>query len=195
MTTPETPKIILENTLDDVQASVVEYQLSRPRASMLDVAINLARSAHAGQNDKLGVAYICHPLAVMRRVRTDDEKIVAALHDVVDDTAVTLDYLRTLGFDEHVVLAVDAITKRPGETLAESMARVAASPLALIVKRADISHNADPVRQAGLSDEARARLTEKYERSAGFLGTTLGEILGAHRVPRASGRVAEMPIF
>lgn len=181
MTNPA-PKKILDNTLVEVQASVTEYLLSRPQPSMLDVAVNLARSAHAGQRDKLGVSYVCHPLAVMRRVSTDDEKIVAALHDVVEDTAVTLDYLRTLGFEEHIVEAVNAITKRTGEPLAESMARVAANPLALIVKRADISHNADPVRQAGLSNEARARLTEKYEKSAAFLGTTLEQILAEHAI-------------
>ncbi|MDJ0348176.1 phosphohydrolase [Cryobacterium sp. PH29-G1] len=167
MTNPEAPNIILENTLVDVQSSVAEYLLARPQASMLDVAVNLTRSAHAGQCDKLGVEYIRHPLEVMRRVHTDDEKIVAALHDVVEDTAVTLDYLRTLGFEQNVVSAVDAITKRPGEPLAESMAGVA-HDFALIVKRSDISHNADPVRQAGLSDGARAPLTEKCERSRGF---------------------------
>ncbi|RJT89026.1 HD domain-containing protein [Cryobacterium melibiosiphilum] len=159
---------------------------------MLDAAVNLARSAHAGQRDKLGVSYICHPLAVMRRVTTDDEKIVAVLHDVVEDTAVTLDYLRTLGFEEHVVTAVDAITKRAGEPLAESMARVAADPLALIVKRADISHNADPARQAKLTDAARARLTEKYENSARLLGTTLAAILEEHQTPRASAYVDQL---
>ena len=160
--------------------AVTEYLLSRAQPSMLDGAINLARSAHAGQRDKLGVAYICHPLAVMRRVTTNDEKIVAALHDVVEDTPVTLAYLRSLGFEEHIVEAVDAITKRQGEALDESMARVLANPLALIVKRADISHNADPTRTARLSETARQRLIGKYEQSASFLGTTLGEIAAGH---------------
>jgi hypothetical protein len=158
-------------------ASVTEYLLSRSEPSQLDVAINLARSAHAGQRDKLGVAYICHPLAVMRGVTTVDEKIVAVLHDVVEDTSVTLDWLRGMGFDEGVVLAVDAITKREGEPLAESMARVAANPLALRVKAADIAHNANPVRQAGLPDDVRARLRVKYEESARLLGTSLETIL------------------
>ncbi|WP_241987800.1 hypothetical protein [Cryobacterium sp. TMT1-66-1] len=117
---------------------------------------------------------------MMQRVSGTDAKIVAVLHDVVEDTDVTLDYLRTLGFEEHVVTAVDAITKRPGEPLAESMARVAGDPLALIVKRADISHNADPARQAGLSEASRVRLTQKYEKSALLLGTTLGAILEEH---------------
>lgn len=161
-------------------ASVTEYLRSRVEPSMLDVAINLARSAHAGQRDKLGVAYICHPLAVMRRVRTRDEKIVAVLHDVVDDTAVTLDYLRTLGFSAAVVDAVDAISKRPGEPLAESMARVLANPLALVVKLADISHNADPVRQVGLAADVRERLTTKYEESARLLGVTLEGVCAQH---------------
>jgi hypothetical protein len=164
-------------------ASATEYLLSRSEPSQLDVAIDLAWSAHAGQRDKLGVAYICHPLSVMRRVATDDEKIVAVLHDVVEDTPVTLDYLRTLGFDEHIVRAVDAVTKRAGEPLADSMARVAADPLALIVKRADISHNADPARQKSLTPEDRQRLTAKYTDSAAHLGTTLAAILEAHITP------------
>ena len=173
-------------------ASVTDHLLSRIEHPMLDAAINLARSAHAGQRDKLGVAYICHPLAVMNRVATDDEKIVAVLHDVVEDTAVTLDYLSTLGFEPHIVDAVDAITKRPGEPLADSMARVRANLLALRVKKADVSHNADPIRQTNLSDESRVRLTAKYEKSALMLGTTLGAILAEHQVPRVRDLQAEM---
>jgi hypothetical protein len=157
--------------------SVTEYLMSRSEPSQLDVAINLARSAHAGQRDKLGVAYICHPLAVMRGVTTMDEKIVAVLHDVVEDTSVTLDYLRTLGFGEHIVRAVDAVTKPAGEPLADSMARVAADPLALSVKLADLAHNFNPVRQARLTEATQARLRIKYEESAKLLGTTLEAIL------------------
>ena len=173
-------------------ASVTDHLLSRVEHPMLDAAINLARSAHAGQRDKLGVAYICHPLAVMNRVTTDDEKIVAVLHDVVEDTAVTLDYLSALGFEPHIVDAVDAISKRPGEPLADSMARVRANLLALRVKKADVSHNADPIRQANLSDESRVRLTAKYEKSALLLGTTLEEILQQFGALRFTERVAGM---
>ncbi|KFF59056.1 hypothetical protein JF66_14010 [Cryobacterium sp. MLB-32] len=150
--------------------------------SGLHEAITLARRAHAGQVDKLGVAYIYHPLAVMQRVSGTDAKIVAVLHDVVEDTTVTLDDLRGRGFSEEIVRAVDAVTKVKGDSLDESMARVKANPLALIVKKADISHNADPERHAGLSDQSRVRLTEKYEKSARLLGTTLAAILEEHRV-------------
>jgi (p)ppGpp synthase/HD superfamily hydrolase len=143
----------------------------------LEAAVALAAAAHAGQVDKLGVDYIQHPLGVMARVIGVDEQIVAVLHDVVEDTDVTLDDLRAQGFAEHIVRAVDAVTKRPGEPLAASMARVAADPLALTVKFADLAHNANPARQAALPAETRVRLTAKYEESARLLGTTLEKIL------------------
>jgi (p)ppGpp synthase/HD superfamily hydrolase len=146
-------------------------------AGSLEAAIALAHAAHAGQVDKLGRDYIQHPLGVMDLVSTVLEKTVAVLHDVVEDSAVTLDDLRSQGFDETVVRAVDALTKRAGEPLAESMARVAADPLATIVKHADLTHNADPVRQAALPAEMRERLMTKYEESARLLGTTLATLL------------------
>ena len=148
-----------------------------PAPGSLEAAIALARAAHAGQVDKLGVDYIEHPLGVMSMVHTVPEKTVAVLHDVVEDTAVTLDDLRAQGFAETLVRAVDALTKRPGEPLAESMARVAADPLALIVKHADLAHNANPARQAALPAQMSARLTAKYEESARLLGTTLAAVL------------------
>jgi (p)ppGpp synthase/HD superfamily hydrolase len=147
-----------------------------PRGS-LTAAVALATAAHAGQVDKLGIDYIQHPLGVMAKVDGEDEKIVAALHDVVEDTDVTLDELRARGFAEHIVHAVDAVSKREGEALAESMARVAADPLARTVKYADLAHNANPERQALLPTETRERLTKKYRESARLLGTTLEEIL------------------
>jgi len=161
-------------------ASVTDFLLAKGEPSRLHEAISLARSAHAGQIDKLGVAYIYHPLAVMQRVTGADAKIVAVLHDVVEDTPVTLDELRDRGFAEHLVQAVNAVTKVKGETLAKSMARVKANPLGLIVKQADISHNADPKRLALLSPDVRGKLLVKYTESAQELGTTLEAILAAH---------------
>ncbi|TFD88538.1 bifunctional (p)ppGpp synthetase/guanosine-3',5'-bis(diphosphate) 3'-pyrophosphohydrolase [Cryobacterium lactosi] len=148
-----------------------------PAAGSLEAAIALARAAHSGQVDKLGGDYIDHPLGVMGLVHTVPEKIVAVLHDVVEDTSVTLDDLRAQGYAEPLVRAVDALTKRAGESLADSMARVAADPLALIVKHADLAHNANPARQAALPAETSERLTAKYEESARLLGTTLAAVL------------------
>lgn len=121
---------------------------------LVRLAHEVATRAHAGQVDKVGRPYIEHPTAVAERLATDDEQVVGFLHDVVEDTGVTLAELRAKGFTPRQVSAVDAMTKRRGETLAESMARVMADPVAPRVKRADVSHNADPARLALVSDEA-----------------------------------------
>jgi (p)ppGpp synthase/HD superfamily hydrolase len=149
----------------------------------LDAAIDLAARAHEGQTDRVGAPYIAHPTAVMARVTTDEEKTVAVLHDVVEDTDTTLDDLRRHGFDDRVVGAVDAVSKRPGESLEESMRRVLDEPtgLARTVKLADLSHNGDPDRLAELDDATRERLVVKYRRSAELLGTDLETILAGHR--------------
>jgi len=151
----------------------------------LDAAIDLAARAHEGQTDKVGAPYIAHPVAVMGRVLTEEEKTVAVLHDVVEDTDMTLDDLREHGFDERVVGAVDALSKRPDEPLEASMRRVLDEPtgLARTVKRADLAHNGDPDRLAELDDDTRSRLTEKYRRSARLLGTDLDTVLAGRRPP------------
>ncbi|WIB61909.1 HD domain-containing protein [Curtobacterium sp. MCLR17_007] len=142
------------------------------------LARDVATRAHAQQVDQAGRPYIEHPAAVAARLTTQDEQVVGWLHDVVEDTDTTLAELRSMGFTVEQVMAVDAMTKRRGETLADSMARVLADPIAPRVKRADVSHNADPARLATIPDQAtRTRLHDKYERTAVLLGTTLGDVL------------------
>ena len=128
----------------------------------LKEAIALAEQAHAGQIDKGGEPYIRHPMRVMRSVRGLHAKMAAVLHDVVEDTGITLEELRRRGCPEAVVRAVDAVTKREGEPLDDYYARVAADPLALIVKRADIADNSSEPRLARLPRETAQRLREKY---------------------------------
>lgn len=124
----------------------------------------LARTAHQGQVDKAGRAYITHPERVAARVRGDQEAEAAAwLHDVVEDTGYGLDDLRAKGFPESVVLAVDAVTKRAGESKDAYYARVASNPLAVKVKLADLDDNSDPARLALLDEATRERLIAKYE--------------------------------
>ena len=128
-------------------------------------AIRIATAAHTGQFDKAGLPYITHPLRVMGAVDGDDCKIVAVLHDVVEDSDVTLDDLKADGFAEHIIEAVDAITKGKGESLDESMARVVSVPLARTVKLADVADNMDPERLALLPTAVRRRLLTKYTRT------------------------------
>lgn len=130
-------------------------------------AERIATTAHAGQTDKAGVAYIHHPRAVAALAASagaDPEVVaVAWLHDVVEDTAVTVDELRTAGLSDRQAAALDALTHRPDEPRADYIARIAANADAAAVKRADIGHNAGRI--ASLDDATtRDRLTEKYAR-------------------------------
>ncbi|RLK55218.1 HD domain-containing protein [Actinokineospora cianjurensis] len=135
----------------------------------LDDAVRIARAAHGEQLDKSGLPYIEHPLRVMAGVATDHERMTAVLHDVVEDTGVTLADLAEAGCPPEVVAAVDAISKRPGESQPDYLTRVAANPIALAVKHADIADNSSPARLAKLDQATRDRLREKYANALAFL--------------------------
>src|SRR5687767_2629355 len=109
----------------DRTLSIEDTRAWSARATLCDVstlerAIAIAAQAHAGQVDKAGQPYILHPLRVMLRLATEEERIVGVLHDVVEDTPVSLQQLRDEGFSESVLSAVEALTKRDGETRLEA---------------------------------------------------------------------------
>jgi (p)ppGpp synthase/HD superfamily hydrolase len=126
----------------------------------LERAIAIAAEAHAGAVDKAGQPYILHPLRVMLRLDDPQQRIVAVLHDVVEDTPVSLDRLRSEGFSDAVVGAVEALTKRPGETRLEAAGRAAENPIALAVKLADNAENMDLSRISEPTEKDYQRLRE-----------------------------------
>lgn len=136
--------------------------------STLERAICIAAEAHAGQVDKAGQPYILHPLRVMLRVETEEERIAAVLHDVVEDTSVTVEQLEKAGFSRVVLIAIEALTKRPGEGRLEAAARAAANPVARTVKLADNAENMDLSRIANPTAKDHARI-EEYKRVRGIL--------------------------
>lgn len=140
-----------------------------PRTFTLDDAIQVARRAHEGQLDKAGRPYIGHPLRVMGAVTGEHERMTAVLHDVVEDTEVTLTDLAAAGCPIAVLDAIAAISKRPGEDVRAYLARVVANPIARTVKRADIADNLSPDRLARLDADTRERLRAKYEVALGLL--------------------------
>ncbi|MBW4720878.1 HD domain-containing protein [Saccharothrix obliqua] len=135
-------------------------------------AVRIARRAHHGQVDKSGRPYIDHPLRVMDRVTGDHARMAAVLHDVVEDTAVTADDLVAAGCPRHVVDTVLALSHRPGERQEDYLRRVAADPVAVAVKRADIADNTSPARIALLDPATRDRLRVKYARALELLDAT-----------------------
>lgn len=128
----------------------------------LQHAISLARAAHAGQVDKGGAPYIEHPLRVMRALPDVPHQIVGVLHDTVEDTELSLERLRQEGFQESIVQAVDALTKRDGEDYEAYLLRLMKNTLAVRVKIADMQDNMDLSRIPEPTDRDHKRL-RKYE--------------------------------
>jgi len=114
-------------------------------------ARQIAEQAHAVQTKKVnGEPFIEHVRRVVAGVLGDEEKAVAWLHDVVEKAPEwSLQRLRREGFSEQIVAAVDAMTKRSGETREDFTRRAASNALARPVKRADLSDNLAAAECAG----------------------------------------------
>ncbi|MFI7357754.1 HD domain-containing protein [Streptomyces avidinii] len=137
---------------------------------------SLARSAHEGQTDKAGRPYAEHLAAVAEGVRlrggSPEQQAAAWLHDAIEDEALSLTWLDAAALPQPVKDMVLAVTKRPGEPVEQYAARILATPGALLVKEADLAHNADPVRLSVLDDLTRERLSAKYANIRSLLGLT-----------------------
>jgi (p)ppGpp synthase/HD superfamily hydrolase len=154
---------------------VTETPRTTPRTPLTLAQVEAtARAAHAGQTDKAGRPYAEHLQAVAEGVRArggDEEQIAAAwLHDAVEDDALSPQWLREAALSSRTKDIVLAVTKRAGEPPEAYAARILATPGALLVKEADLAHNADPARLAVLDEPTRTRLTEKYARMRALLG-------------------------
>lgn len=130
-------------------------------AQLLDKAALICVTAHAGQRDKTGSAYFQHPMRVAARCDNDDEKMVALLHDTIEDTPVTAEYLLQQGFPQHIVDGVLSVTKREGESYEDFVDRAARNPLGRMVKIHDLEDNLDVFRLDEVTDDM-ARRFSKY---------------------------------
>ncbi|MBY8886573.1 HD domain-containing protein [Streptomyces sp. PTM05] len=134
----------------------------------------LARRAHGGQVDKAGRPYAEHLAAVARGVAerggTNEQVAAAWLHDAVEDDALSQEWLAQAALPQTTKDMILAVTKRPGEALEEYVARILRTPGALLIKEADLAHNADPDRLAVLDPATRDRLTAKYDYVRRLLG-------------------------
>jgi len=130
---------------------------------LLNKAILLAVEAHRGQVDKAGDPYILHPLRVMGMVEGLDTKVVAVLHDTIEDTEVTAEVLRELGLPEYLVEAVEAVTRQPDEPYAEFIERVSWNPIGRRVKRADVLDHLRQDSKITLPEGLSTRYTKAIE--------------------------------
>lgn len=128
---------------------------------MLEKAILIATKAHIGQLDKGGQPYILHPLRVMQSCNSDLEKICAVLHDVIEDTNISLNELREEGFSEEVLVILDLLTKKEQEDYSTFIDRISTNETACRVKIADLQDNMNLSRIKSPSIEDKKRV-EKY---------------------------------
>ena len=135
---------------------------------LLELAIKVATEAHAGQVDKGGKPYINHPQAVAASLTNTEYKIVAYLHDVCEDTSITFDDLKDMGFTYRIVNSIRLLTKTDELTYEEYLRRLRMDSCARAVKMADLKHNMDITRIPIPSEKDYARI-EKYKKSLAFL--------------------------
>ena len=126
------------------------------------IALELAVEKHKNQTDKAGKPYILHPLHVMENVNSKEGKIVAILHDIIEYTDVTEDYLLKIGLSKRIVDAVVALTRSEDIDYQEYIKTLSSNPLAKEVKLADLEHNMDLKRLPPLEDKDLER-NRKYQ--------------------------------
>ena len=138
---------------------------------MTKLALKLCFEAHKEQTDKCGIPYVFHPFHLAEQMTDENAVAVALLHDVVEDTDVTLEDLREAGFTDQVVEAVALMTHSPDVPYMDYVAAIKTNPIARAVKLADLRHNSDLTRfdrELTPWDIARA---EKYANAIRLLET------------------------
>lgn len=134
-------------------------------------ALRIAYEAHAGKLDKCGVPYVFHPYHLAEQMPDEATTCAALLHDVVEDTGITLDELAR-SFPTDVVDAVRLLTHEEDVPYLDYVRAIATHPIARTVKRADLLHNLDDTRFAGQADVPKrdiARRRKKYTAALAIL--------------------------
>ena len=135
---------------------------------LIEKALEIATKAHDGQVDKAGKEYIEHPKYVASLVDTDYEVVTALLHDVIEDTDVTIDYLIEQGMPPEVVIAIDVLTKKQNIDYFDYLENVKRNSIARNVKYADLTHNSDISRLVNPTKEDYERI-KKYNKAMAYL--------------------------
>ena len=124
-------------------------------------ALLISFNAHKDQVDKSGMPYVYHPFHLAEQMDDEYSTCVALLHDVVEDTAVTVEYLAKQGFPLEVTDAIKLMTHDESVPYLDYVAKLKINPIARKVKIADLKHNSDLSRLDHINDKALKR-AEKY---------------------------------
>lgn len=131
-------------------------------------AMKIAYQAHQGQTDKTGLPYIYHPIHLAEQMQDEATTCVALLHDVIEDTDITIEQLGQEGFPQEVLEAVQLMTHAPEVPYMDYVREIKKNPIASAVKLADLRHNSDMSRLDVVDDKAVTRV-EKYHRAIDLL--------------------------
>ena len=136
--------------------------------SLTRLALKVSFEAHKDQVDHSGTPYVYHPYHLAEQMTDETTTCIALLHDVVEDTDITLAQLSEMGFPDIVVEAVGVLTREHSVPYQEYIKRVKSNPLARIVKLADLEHNSDMSRLQEI-DERSKSLAKRYEKARACL--------------------------
>ena len=135
---------------------------------MTKKALKISFEAHKNQKDKSGIPYVYHPFHLAEQMRDEETTIVALLHDVVEDTDITLDDLSYMGFDLKIIEALNLLTHKKDLEYMAYIQKIKKNPIASAVKIADLKHNSDLSRLDIIDEKAIAR-KEKYMKALAIL--------------------------
>ena len=126
------------------------------------LASKIAYKAHEGQTDKAGVPYIFHPIHIAEQMDSEESCVVALLHDVIEDSDITLEILSKY-FDDDIIAALRVLTKKENDDYVMYIKRVKTNKLATKVKIKDLEHNRDLTRLDEVTDRDKKRSMKYWE--------------------------------
>ena len=149
---------------------VTERMLDMIYTELTKKALRICFDAHKEQNDKTGMPYVFHPFHLAEQMTDEISTVCALLHDVVEDTEMTLGDLSDMGFPKEVIEVLELLTHEKDVPYFDYVERISKNPIAKKVKLADLAHNSDLTRFDGekIDDYAIAR-NEKYKKAIEML--------------------------
>ena len=166
--------------------SLQQYVNKKYAMATLEKAISIALEAHEGFLDKSSAPYILHPLRIMLQMDTQEEMIVAVLHDVIEDSDYSIAMLKEIGFSDEVIEALESVTRKAEEPYEEYILRAGSNELGRKVKRADLMDNLTISRIKKLTNRDLERI-QKYHQAL--------EILKDTHSPKKSGKQGPYTLF
>ena len=107
----------------------------------LHKAITIAYEAHQGQSSINGEPYILHPLRLLIKAKSNEERIITVLHDVIEKSNISLADLKDKGFDQNIISSIDSLSRRRSESYIDYIGRLMQNKISVKIKLLDLADN------------------------------------------------------